>query len=254
MPQPLTRTTTVLSQPRDRQPMLGVVVVDELVDAIVSGRLAPGDALPPEGPLSEQFGVSRTVVRESVKRIEEKGLVTIARGRGTEVRPMTAWNTMDRVVLTALIKHDETLGILDELSVVRAQLESVMAAEAAQRRSDDQIAELDQAMQRMRESTADEDVFRAADVAFHETVMELSRNRLAGNIARTLMDHALESSRYHGVDTPDAFAVTLREHEAVHAAISEGDPVRAQDAMNNHILEAWRRRRLPLPEAGNREG
>lgn len=253
MPQPLTRTTTVLSQPRDRQPMLGVVVVDELVDAIVSGRLAPGDALPPEGPLSEQFGVSRTVVRESVKRIEEKGLVTIARGRGTEVRPMTAWNTMDRVVLTALIKHDETLGILDELSVVRAQLESVMAAEAAQRRSDEQVAELDRAMQRMRESTADEDVFRAADVAFHETVMELSRNRLAGNIARTLMDHALESSRYHGVDTPDAFAVTLREHEAVHAAISEGDPVRAQDAMNNHILEAWRRRRLPLPDAGNRE-
>jgi DNA-binding FadR family transcriptional regulator len=234
--------------------MLGVVVVDELVDAIVSGRLAPGDALPPEGPLSEQFGVSRTVVRESVKRIEEKGLVTIARGRGTEVRPMTAWNTMDRVVLSALIKHDETLGILDELSVVRAQLESVMAAEAAQRRSDEQVAELDRAMQRMRESTADEDVFRAADVAFHETVMELSRNRLAGNIARTLMDHALESSRYHGVDTPDAFAVTLREHEAVHAAISEGDSVRAQDAMNNHILEAWRRRRLPLPEAGNREG
>jgi DNA-binding FadR family transcriptional regulator len=254
MPQPLSRTTTVLSQPRDRQPMLGVVVVDEHVDAIVSGRLAPGDALPPEGPLSEQFGVSRTVVRESVKRIEEKGLVTIARGRGTEVRPMTAWNTMDRVVLSALIKHDETLGILDELSVVRAQLESVMAAEAAQRRSDEQVAELDRAMQRMRESTADEDVFRAADVAFHETVMELSRNRLAGNIARTLMDHALESSRYHGVDTPDAFAVTLREHEAVHAAISEGDSVRAQDAMNNHILEAWRRRRLPLPEAGKREG
>lgn len=233
--------------------MLGVVVVDELVDAIVSGRLAPGDALPPEGPLSEQFGVSRTVVRESVKRIEEKGLVTIARGRGTEVRPMTEWNTMDRVVLTALIKHDETLGILDELSVVRAQLESVMAAEAAQRRSEDQVAELDQALQRMRESTADEDAFRAADVAFHETVMELSRNRLAGNIARTLMDRALESSRYHGVDTPDAFAVTLREHEAVHAAISEGDPVRAQDAMNNHILEAWRRRRLPLSDAGNRE-
>ncbi|MFJ9390879.1 FadR/GntR family transcriptional regulator [Nocardioides sp. NPDC101246] len=253
MPQPLSRTTTVLSQPRDRQPMLGVVVVDELVDAIVSGRLAPGDALPPEGPLSEQFGVSRTVVRESVKRIEEKGLVTIARGRGTEVRPMTAWNTMDRVVLTALIKHDETLGILDELSVVRAQLESVMAAEAAQRRSEEQVAELDQAIQRMRESTADEEVFRAADVAFHETVMEISRNRLASNIARTLMDRALESSRYHGVDTPDAFAVTLREHEAVLAAISEGDAVRAQDAMNDHILEAWRRRRLPLSGAGDRK-
>ena len=239
---------------REPSPTLGIAVVDAVVDVIVSGAVQPGDLLPPEGVLAERFGVSRTVIRESVKRIEEKGLVTIARGRGTSVRPTSSWNILDQVVLTSLIKHDDSRGVLDELSVVRAQLESVMAAEAAQRRSDEQVAELDRAMQRMRESTADEDVFRAADVAFHETVMELSRNRLAGNIARTLMDHALESSRYHGVDTPDAFAVTLREHEAVHAAISEGDSVRAQDAMNNHILEAWRRRRLPLPEAGKREG
>jgi DNA-binding FadR family transcriptional regulator len=207
--------------------------------------LAQGDALPPEGPLSEQFGVSRTVTRESVKRIEEKGLVSIARGRGTVVRPMTSWNTLDRVVLTALIKHDETLGILDELSVVRAQLESVMAAEAARLRSIDQLGNLDRAMQRMRENTTDEDAFRAADVEFHEAVMELSGNRLASNIARTLMDRALESSRYHGVDTPDAFLVTVREHEAIHAAVTAGDPVRASEAMSGHVLEAWRRRRLP---------
>ena len=245
MASPLSRVHPLLAEPRDRAPMLGVVVVEELVDAIVSGRLEPGDALPPEGPLSEQFGVSRTVIRESVKRIEEKGLVTIARGRGTEVRPMTAWNTLDSVVLTALIKHDETLGILDELSVVRAQLESVMAAEAAQLRSADALDNLDRALQRMRESTNDEDAFRSADVEFHEAVMELSGNRLASNIARTLMQRALESSRYHGVDTPDAFLVTVREHEAIHAAVTAGDQVRAQEAMNSHILEAWRRRRLP---------
>jgi DNA-binding FadR family transcriptional regulator len=215
MTTPLHRLSSVLPEPRDRQPMLGVLVVEGLVDAIVSGRLAPGDALPPEGPLSEQFGVSRTVIRESVKRIEEKGLVSIARGRGTVVRPMTSWNTLDRVVLTALIKHDETLGILDR------------------------------AMQRMRENTTDEDAFRAADVEFHEAVMELSGNRLASNIARTLMDRALESSRYHGVDTPDAFLVTVREHEAIHAAVTAGDPVRASEAMSGHVLEAWRRRRLP---------
>ena len=246
MATPLTRAAhPLLTEPRDRQPMLGVLVVDDLVDAIVSGRLAPGDALPPEGPLSEQFGVSRTVIRESVKRIEEKGLVTIARGRGTEVRPMTAWNTLDRVVLTALIKHDETLGILDELSVVRAQLESVMASEAARASATGDLSNLNRAMQRMRESTHDEDAFRAADVEFHEAVMKLSGNRLASSIARTLMERALESSRYHGVDTPDAFVLTVSEHEAIHAAVTDGDPVRAQEAMNGHILEAWRRRRLP---------
>lgn len=245
MPREQARAHAVLVEKRAPNPMLGVAVVEDLVDAIVSGRLEPGDSLPPEGPLSEQFGVSRTVIRESVKRVEEKGLVSIARGRGTEVRPVTAWNTLDRVVLTALIKHDETLGILDELSTVRAQLESVMAAEAARLRSNGDLEQLDRAMERMRETVSDEAAFRAADVAFHETVMALSSNRLAGSIARTLMDRALESPRYHGIDTPDAFALTLREHEAVHAAITGQDPVRAQEAMHGHILEAWRRRRFP---------
>ncbi|WP_052664827.1 FadR/GntR family transcriptional regulator [Nitriliruptor alkaliphilus] len=236
---------TVLAAKRPASPMLGVVVVEGLVDAIVSGRFLPGESLPPEGPLSEEFGVSRTVIRESVKRVEEKGLLTVARGRGTVVRPMTAWNPLDRAVLTSLIKHDETLGTLDELSTVRAQLESVMAAEAARLRNDGQLEALDAAMDRMRETVDDEAAFRAADVVFHETVMELSGNRLASSIARILMDRAQESSRYHGVDVPGAFTLTLREHEAVHAAITGGDPERAREAMTSHILESWQRRRLP---------
>jgi DNA-binding FadR family transcriptional regulator len=235
----------VIAENRAPTPMLGVAVVDDLVDAIVSGKLQPGDSLPPEGPLSEQFGVSRTVIRESVKRVEEKGLVTIARGKGTRVRATSSWNILDRVVLTALIKHDDSLGVLDELSVVRAQLESVMAAEAARGRTQDDIAALDRAMARMRATVDDESAFRAADVDFHETVMAISGNRLAESIARILMERALESHRYHGVDPSDAFALTLSEHQAIHDAITEQDAIRAQDAMNGHILEAWRRRRLP---------
>lgn len=235
----------VLAENRAPTPMLGVAVVEDLVDAIVSGKLAPGDSLPPEGPLSEQFGVSRTVIRESVKRVEEKGLVTIARGRGTQVRPMSSWNILDRVVLTSLIKHDETLGILDELSTVRAQLESVMAAEAARARTAEQLEQLNRAMERMRETVDDEAAFRAADVVFHETVMALSGNRLAESIARILMERASESWRYHGVDTADAFSLTLDEHEAVRAAIAEQDADRAQEAMRCHVNDAWRRRRLP---------
>lgn len=235
----------VLAERRTPTPMLGVAVVEDLVDAIVSGRLAPGDLLPPEGPLSEQFGVSRTVIRESVKRVEEKGLVSIERGRGTQVRPTSSWNILDRVVLTALIKHDDSLGVLDELSVVRAQLESVMAAEAARRRADEQLARLDDALQRMRETVDDSAAFRRADIEFHDVVMEISGNRLAESIARILMERALESWRYHGIDVPDAFTMTLNEHAAIHAAIAEQDPIRAQEAMNVHILESWRRRRLP---------
>jgi len=235
----------LIAENRAPSPMLGVAVVEDLVDAIVSGKLQPGDSLPPEGPLSEQFGVSRTVIRESVKRVEEKGLVTIARGKGTQVRPTSSWNILDKVVLTALIKHDDSLGVLDELSVVRAQLESVMAAEAARVRSKDDLATLDAALERMRATVGDDAAFRAADIAFHETVMAMSGNRLAESIARILLDRALASTRYHGVDGSGAPALTLSEHQAIHDAITEADAVRAQDAMNGHILESWRRRRLP---------
>ncbi|WP_277212375.1 FadR/GntR family transcriptional regulator [Isoptericola croceus] len=237
---------------RDPSPMLGVAVVDALVDAIVSGAVAPGDLLPPEGTLAEQFGVSRTVIRESVKRIEEKGLVTIARGRGTAVRPTSSWNSLDQVVLRALIKHDDSLGVLDELSVVRAQLESVMAADAATQRSDLQLKELEGHLQRMRDSLHDEDAFRSADAAFHETVMSSSGNRLAESIARNLFERARDSSRFRGVDSRDSFRDTLDEHEAVFAAIAAGSSAAAQESMNRHILDAWQRRRLPTRASSNR--
>src|SRR5471032_2313392 len=110
---------------------LGVAVVEGLVNVIVSGEVLPGESLPPELPLSRQFGVSRTVLRESVKRLEEKGLVKVVQGKGTVVQPTSAWTMMDRVVLTSLIAHDKTLGVLDELSIVRARLEAAMAGEAA---------------------------------------------------------------------------------------------------------------------------
>jgi DNA-binding FadR family transcriptional regulator len=237
---------------RDPSPMLGVAVVDAIVDVIVSGSVQPGDLLPPEGMLAERFGVSRTVIRESVKRIEEKGLVTIARGRGTVVRPTSSWNILDQVVLTSLIKHDDSLGVLDELSVVRAQLESVMAADAAVRRSDAQLKELEGHLQQMRDLLHDEDAFRSADAAFHETVMSLSGNRLAESIARILFERARENSRFRGVDSNESFRVTLDEHEAVFAAIAAGSPDAARDSMNQHILDAWQRRRLPTLASADR--
>jgi DNA-binding FadR family transcriptional regulator len=230
--------------------MLGVAVVEELVDAIVTGRIQPGNSLPPESQLSEQFGVSRTVIRESVKRVEEKGMVTIARGRGTEVRPSSSWNMLDRVVLTSLIKHDDSLGVLDQLSIVRAQLESVMAADTARSRSEEQLGKLERAIQRMRDTVQDEKAFRAADVVFHEAVMEISGNQLAESIARILFERARDSARYHGVEPADHFAITLSEHEDVFEAIVTRDSLRARDAMNSHILASWRRRRLPDARKG----
>ena len=224
---------------------LGVAVVKALVDVIVSGSLAPGDLLPPEVPLSLQFGVSRTVLRESVKRVEEKGLVTVAQGRGTTVEPSSSWNILDRVVLTSLIAHDDSIGVLDELSVVRARLESAMAGETAQRRTLDQLSELRQATERMRTSVGDQASVDAADHAFHELVMAISGNRIAESITRILYERARESVRYRGIASEEHVLLTLDEHATVFAAIEDCDAERAERAMNAHIIDAWQRRRLP---------
>lgn len=224
---------------------LGVAVVEALVDVIVSGSLSPGDLLPPEVPLSQQFGVSRTVLRESVKRVEEKGLVTVAQGRGTRVEPSSSWNILDRVVLTSLIAHDDSLGVLDDLSVVRARLESAMAGDTAQHRTADQLSELRRVTEVMRTSFGEPTSFDAADHAFHEMVMAISGNRLAESIARILFERARESIRYRGIASVVHVQLTLEEHETVLAAIDEGDVERAERAMNSHIIDAWQRRRLP---------
>ena len=153
------------AEPRVPAARLGVAVVHDLVAAIVTGEVPAGQTLPPEGVLSQTFGVSRTVIRESVKRIEEKGLVNIAQGRGTEVLPPGSWNVLDPVVLSALVENDDSVGVLDELAVVRGSLEGSMAAEAATVRSDDEVAELRAALEYMHETMGDKR-FEQADVDF----------------------------------------------------------------------------------------
>lgn len=231
---------------------LGVAVVSKLVEAIVTGQVKPGQLLPPEGPLAQQFGVSRTVIRESMKRLEEKGLVTVGQGRGTQVTPFGSWNVLDPVVLSALVDNDDSLGVLDELSDVRSSLESSMAGQVAAKRTDEQLARLERSLEVMRECMRDTDSFHQADVVFHYTVMELSGNRMAENIAKTLLKRALESSRYQGIEPQDAFDLTLVEHAKVLEAIGRRDVGGAQAAMREHIMLAWVRRRLPTT-AGNRE-
>jgi DNA-binding FadR family transcriptional regulator len=224
---------------------LGVAVVVDLVTAIITGELQPGDALPPEGTLSQRFGVSRTVIRESVKRVEEKGLVTVAQGRGTTINPPAAWNVLDPVVLSALVDHDDTLGVLDELSIVRGSLEASMAAAAATRQNAQRTEDLEDAFHQTELAIDDLDAYNEADAHFHYVIMEQSGIRLAASITRILFARARESRRFTGAPGPDAIQLTRVEHRAIRDAIISGDSSRAAEAMRDHIESAWSRRRLP---------
>lgn len=233
--------------PRRRAERLSVAVVSELVELIVTSQIGEGELLPPEGPLSEHFGVSRTVIRESVKRLEEKGLVIVTQGRGTQVARSGSWNMLDPLVLSALIDNDESLGVLDELTIVRGNLESAMAGALAAKRTDEGLTRIEHALDVMRDMPHESDSFRQADVVFHLTVMELSGNRLAENIAKSLYLRALASKRFHGMGYENAFQSTLDEHALVVDAITRQDVAAAEKAMRDHIVSSWQRRRFEAP-------
>lgn len=232
---------------RARTPIdrIGATVLNELVQSIVTGEFGPGDLLPPESVISVQFGVSRTVIRETMKRLQEKGMITVAQGRGTHVNPSTSWNVLDPSVLSAMISNDSTLGVLDDLSVVRGALEAAMAAAAARTVDDDARTLLQENLAEMTACVDDSAAFREADLRFHRSVMALADNGLAENIARVLIEHAVGSDRFTGVDPAHAFELTLAEHAAILEAISAGDEEAARIAMSEHILGSWSRRRLP---------
>ncbi|UQX89753.1 FadR family transcriptional regulator [Jatrophihabitans telluris] len=242
---------TTVGLPSDRAPLrpqgrgsrLGTAVVQALVDDIVSGRFPPGAALPPEADLCVHFDVSRTVVRESVKVVQEKGLVRIVQGKGTQVTDSREWNMIDEIVLSSLIRQDESLNILDELITVRAALEREMAAAAARVADTGQKGRIADALAAMRNVADSVALFSEADVAFHDVVMELSQNRLGRAIVTSIHDKARTNVRYHGSYTDESIVRTLAEHTAIAEAIQAGDPEAADRAMWSHIMDSWNRRR-----------
>jgi DNA-binding FadR family transcriptional regulator len=222
---------------------LGTSVMLALVDDIVSGRLLPGSPLPPENDLCEQFGVSRTVIREAVKVVQEKGLVRVAHGKGTQVTEESHWNLVDDVVLTALIRHDETSSVLDEVVAVRTAIEADLAAAAAALATPDELAAVAAELRHMETLLHVPGEFGASDVRFHAEIMRASHNRLGTTVVTSIHDKARTSERYHGEYSQSVMRLTLAEHQAILDALTAGDPERASAAMRTHILTAWARRR-----------
>jgi DNA-binding FadR family transcriptional regulator len=229
--------------PRSTSDRLGTLVVTRLADDIVAGRSAAGSTLPTEAELGKQFGVSRTVVRESVQLLQGKGLVLIKRGVGTVVCDSASWDMIDDVVLEALVRNDDSLAVLDELVVVRAALESEMAGSAAARRTTEQVAALHASFDAMVRKADDVSAFAAADVDFHDFVMVASGNRLGRAIVTSIHGKARTTGRYVGATSAAFASMTLDEHRRILDAVEEGDETAASAAMRAHIVGSWSRRR-----------
>jgi len=238
-------TTTGSTQPAwvRRPASLAKALTAELVDRIVRGAHPPGTPLPPEPVLCETFSVSRTVVREAVKILQEKGLVQVRQGAGTMVNPPARWDMLDELVLAATIAEDDGLEVLDDVVATRRVLESDMANVAARLAAPAAIERMGALVERMAELVDDRLAYEEQDRAFHDTIMQASGNRIARAVVRSLESQVINIARYTGRTERALCEASNRGHRLIHERIAAHDPDGAADAMFTHITDAWLVRR-----------
>ena len=237
---------------------LGDQIAARLLDEIVAGRYPPGSALPPEWELARREGASRLTVREAVRVLRQKNVVTVVRGRGTFVQPRERWSPLDPTVLNALVRDPDALtGQVRTLLEARALVEVGVAELAAARRSEADLAAVAEALAEMRQASGlhpvhgavaelDLDAYVAADLAYHDAIMEAAGNPVIAALFDPIAVLLRDTRRQTSGDRV-AREHALAAHERILAAIERRDPAAAARAMREHLVQtgedfaAWQR-------------
>ena len=233
----------VASATRRRFPVrtLQSQVVDGIGIGIIGGEFPPGMTLPSDAALQERFGVSRTVLREALKALSAKNLITSRARIGTVVLPRREWSLFDPDVLSWHFETGPDVTFLRSLAEIRIGLELESVALAAERRTEAQLKQMRACVDGMAAAgnTAD---FARSDLEFHRTVAEASGNPFMASITG-LVDLVLATAFTISspVDDGEARDVTVNHHRRVAEAIGARDAEGARAAMRVVIMEGFDR-------------
>jgi GntR family galactonate operon transcriptional repressor len=206
---------------------------------ILSGRYAQGATLPTENELGSAYGVSRTVIREALKILAAKGMVLTRPRVGTVVCDLDNWSLLDPQVIDWHGPGMFDAKLLEAVLETRRVLEPLAASLAAERASLREIADLESAWQRMKQSSDDVDRFSVADVEFHRILYRASHNPVLRQIG-TLIDAALKYSFETSNKTVFERDEAVECHHAVVEALRMRDSAGAAAAAAGLIEQAAR--------------
>jgi len=210
-------------------------IVLRICELIRDNRLVAGDRLPPERELSERLQVSRASLREALTALELAGIVETRHGDGTRVRDFHELGVTSPLAL-ALSTTDDLVGDLWELRLI---FEPALAAQAALRASDDDIAAMRSANDEIaRLASQLESAERTIDLdrEFHAAIARASGNRAALRVLQ-LLNELLLTSRRHFAAEPSRRRRTAARHNEIIDAIERRDPPAARDAMLRHLQD-----------------
>ena len=208
-------------------------IVQQVQESIHKGALKPGDQLPPERELGQQFGVSRTAVREAVKALREKGLVEAYPGRGTFVTDGTSYTIGQSLDRMMKIGQPEGSAYLAE---VRETLEPEIAALAARRADEEDLASMRELISMMDSARKDPEAFIEADLDFHLALAEAAANPLILSLIDSIVGLLREQRMriFHVEGGPERGQY---HHKRILEAIEHRDPLGAREAMKAHMRQ-----------------
>ncbi len=210
-------------------------VADILTNQIIDGNYVEGDFLPTEEELCSDFGIGRSSVREAIKTLESRGLVRKIQGRGVEVINESIKAT-SRMLSISLACSKTTLK---DLMDFRVALEMKNVELAATNATAENVAELEEILERMKGDTLNMDDFATHDYMFHEAIA-----RASGNGVSLIMVKALKPLLYkqivYTIDPNFNPEKSNHFHEHIFEAIRDCQPKRAIRAMHEHLFETQR--------------
>lgn len=205
---------------------------------IIGGEFRVGDRLPTEYELASIYKVSRTVIREAMKVLKEKGWVETRSGRGTLVIDNVTRGVRSSFNVAVRMDPDSGWGHLIE---IRQMIEPEIAALAAERATQEQIDQMRQAVERMDHAVRDNPVnveeFLDADFSFHMILAESTGNSLVMMIIHPVVNLMREQQAFHVSQIKGGALRSQNNHHSIIDAIESHDPEAARANMNSHIAQ-----------------
>ena len=238
-----------ISPPFKKPGSLAIQLVNVLTEQIRSGRLNAGDKLPTEAAIMKDFGVSRTVVREAISRLQASGWVDTRHGIGTFVLPKS-----DHPSFRISPEHMGTLREVIALLEFRISVETEAAALAALRRRPENLQELRAALQAFNHAIEEDRDAVAADHQFHQEIARATQNHHFVDLMHSLGAGVIPRARISSILTTDPERQNYprrvnQEHESIFNAIAEQDVEAARAAMRIHLANSRERLRKSDPDS-----
>jgi DNA-binding FadR family transcriptional regulator len=211
-----------------------ILVAQRIVDEIVDQNLQPGSALLPERVMLPRYGVARGTLRESLRILETYGLITIKTGPGGGPVVADAGSRPLASVIALVLQMSRTSfrSIVD----ARLQLEPLIAKEAAERRTEEDLVALRDSIDEMRSEIDDGGEFLESNHVFHSAVARAAKNPVLFNMVNSL--NWIQDGTAVGIDyAAKTRNAILNAHRRIYLAIEAGDPEMAEAAMRIHIGE-----------------